>query len=262
MKPSSLHFWSSFQLILAFFIAHSPADIFGQSTDQTQRIFNQISHELALKNPLRKRNVPVLATGSCWALSLNGEQVLVTAAHNLGLAPNYNPEKIGNYVPGANCQLRSLTNEVIIGLLAYEPKEVARINLNLDLVLIRPLQPEVFNASRVITLAKQPPKQGDHVVVYGFPGQAIEKEIHAIVKVAVPGRNFIVLENLAFDENKGGIGHGVSGGVVLNAANEAVAMVITTGKGHFNALLVSEGLLNMVDKGDWKPFKEVQIRKF
>ena len=266
MNPSSRCFGTCLQIAVILTLGLWSSDLCGQPANHTQRIYNHISHEVAQRNPVRIRNVPVLATGSCWIFSLNGERVFLTAAHNLGLPPNYNPEKIGGLAFGPNYRLRSLTNNVVIGLLAYEPKEIGFVKdaglvfEDLDLALIRPQQQEVFSSSRVITLAKQPPQQGDRVTVHGFPGQAIEKDLNAVVKVAAPGRNFIVLENLDKDSRgEGGVKPGLSGGVVLNSAREAVALVVTTDVNHFNALLVSEGMFKTVD---WKPFSEVQTRKF
>jgi len=218
-----------------------------QSLPYTQRLYCNLTLEYWRTRPIGPAyldSMKPLVAGTCWAVEAKGQTLLITAAHNLALGPNF----ITATPPRA--KLLAIHVEPIVGLLA-QPVSAVGMPLGVsDWVGLRPVDATVFKGSQILTLSKTVPKLGDSVTVIGFPDTAHEQRTTRTITALSPNNEFVV-----FNEP---LEPGYSGGVVLNAKNQAVGVVVTTDKKQSNALLLSpEKLVSL----QWKPFEQLRHRR-
>lgn len=218
-----------------------------QSLPYTQRLYCNLSLEYWRTRPIGSAyldTVKRLAEGTCWAVEAKGQPLLITAAHNLALGPNFIP------VAPPRAKLLAIHVDPIVGLLGQPIGAVGMPPGKSDWVGLRPVDATVFKGSQVLTLSKSAPKLGDSVTVIGFPDTAHEQRTTRTITALSPNNEFAV-----FNEP---LEPGYSGGVVLNAKNQAVGVVVTTDKKQSNALLLSpEKLVTL----QWQPFEQLRHRR-
>jgi len=218
-----------------------------QSLPYTQRLYCNLTLE-----HLRPRtiggsyldSVKPLVTGTCWAVESKGQTFLITAAHNLGLGPNFIP------ATPPKAKLLAIHVEPIVGSLAQPLSAVGMPAVNSDWVGLRPIDASVFKSSQVLTLSKTVSKLGDSVTVIGFPDTSHEQRTTRTITAVSPSNDFVVFSQP--------LEPGYSGGVVLNAKNQAVGVVVTTDKKQSTALLLSPDKITSLQ---WKPFEQVRHRR-
>lgn len=185
-----------------------------------------------------------LITGTCWVVETKGQPVMVTAAHNLGLGPNFQP------ILAPKTKLLAVGVNPIIGLLAGKVEVVGIPQGNPDWIVLRPVDASVLKGSRLHTLGKAALKAGESVTVIGFPDTAHEQRVTQTITAISPNNEFVV-----FTEP---LEPGYSGGVVLNAKNQAVGVAVSTGTKQSIALLLSPDKITSLE---WKPFEQVRHRR-
>lgn len=228
-------------LLLAWFNAHA------QQLPHTQKLYANI--DLETKKPRSIGGMVLeterkLITGTCWVVEVKGQPALVTAAHNLGLGPNFQPAL------AAKAKLLAVLVDPIIGVLAGKVEGVGAPPGNPDWVLLRPVDTSVLKGSQLHTLGKTAPKAGDTVTVIGFPDTAHEQRTTRTVTAVSLNNEFVV-----FNEP---LEPGYSGGVVLNAKDQAIGVVVTTDKKQSTALLMNADSFSDLT---WKPFEQVRHRR-
>lgn len=190
-----------------------------------------------------------VATGSFWVADVNGQKVIVTAAHNIGLG--LEPTQIDDISLDDDNSLDSLTIAPALGLLAFEIAEIGFPEPRADWIAIRPRQQTALMASKAIPLGDMLPQLGDQVRILGYPDTPHElEEMTTIAAIGANGDRLVL--NKALE-------HGYSGGVVLNQKREAIGLVVTTEKKQSAALFISSAAFS---KLNWKPFSAVKERKF
>ena len=233
---------------LVAFLLLAPFQLFAQPLPFTQRFYGNITVEY-LVTPRFGANythtAKGLVTGTFWVAKLHGESVLITAAHNLGRGPNFVP------APLARAKPVSVGCEPLLGLLGFTAAEIGIPRGDSDWVALRPKEPAATTRSQGIQLGDAPPQTGETVTVIGFPDTAHEQRTARTITAVSPNSEFVV-----FNEP---LEPGYSGGVVLNAKNQAVGLVVSTDKKQSTALLLSSDKITSLQ---WKPFEQIRHRRF
>lgn len=218
-----------------------------QIQPSTQRLYCNLTLEYWGTRPSGSGyldSIKPLVTGTCWALEVKGQPVLITAAHNLGLGPNF----LLKHPPRA--KLLAVHCDPVIGLLGQPMSTVGLPVDNADWVALRPTDAAVFKDSKLHTLGKTVCNAGDTVTVIGFPETALEQRTTRTITAISPNREFMVFNQP--------LEPGYSGGVVLNGKHQAVGVVVTTDKKQSSALLLSSDKIASLQ---WKPFEQVRHRR-
>jgi len=230
-------------LVLLLSLSSAPA----QTRAYTQRLYCNLALEwLQDGTNGGKALQPTTAavTGTCWAVEVKGQNILVTAAHTLGHGPNFNPV----LVPGG--KLLSVHIECFVSPLAFKLREVGFPRGNPDWVALRPSDAKAFKEAQVLKLSTTVPRLGEVVTVIGFPDTAHEQRTERTITAFSRDNEFIVFTQP--------LEPGYSGGVVLNSKQQAIALVVTSETKQSTALLLS---LNKLAAVEWKPFELIQRRK-
>lgn len=241
----------------ALVLVSLPCCASGEDKAPVQRLYAELVWELdSFQNSgvFRKRSERVVTAGSFWVVSLPGtkskERVLVTAAHNLGMGPTL-PAKVNDRIIGPRNKLISVTVKPVLGTLAYGVTEVAEAGGDLDVIFLRPENNVVLEESTAMKLAAKSPKRGEKVTAHGFPGTAFSKAKETLVDGFSANNDYAILNDK--------LDPGYSGGVILNSAHEAVGLVVSTDDKQSTVLLLTPRVLADLK---WKPFKDVQPRRF
>ena len=218
-----------------------------QGQPSTQRLYCNLTLEYWRTRPSGSGyldSTKALVTGTCWAVEVKGQPVLITAAHNLGLGPNF----LLSHPPRA--KLLAVHCDPVVGLLGQPLSAVGIPVGNPDWVGLRPVDVSVFKGSQLHTLGKTAPKAGDSVTVVGFPDTPHEQRATRTITAISPNNEFMV-----FNEP---LEPGYSGGVVMTLKNQAIGVVSITDKKQSIALLLSSDKIASLQ---WKPFEQLRHRR-
>ncbi len=196
----------------------------------------------------RSATVNTPSTGTCWVTEHNGEKIIVTAAHNLGLTVKARPSEVGGKKVR---EIASLTAKPVLGTLAYEVAKVGLLKGRYDVAFILPADTNAFNGSRVIPLARVPAKREDKVKIYGFPNTSSPHPTDTTVVDFTLGQDYMKFATP--------LEPGYSGGVVLNADGKALGVVIATEAKQSTAIVVNAAVLSRVQ---WRTAREVLTQDF
>ena len=230
-------------LVLVLSLTSAPA----QSRGYTQRLYCNFTLESlhAVTNVgVSLQSTTAAGAGTCWAVEVKGQNILVTAAHNLGCGPNFYPN-----LPSCG-KLLSVHVECFVSPLAFKLREVGFPRGNPDWVALRPSDANAFKEAQVLKLSTTVPRLGEVVTVIGFPDTAHEQRTERTITAFGRDNQFIVFNQP--------LEPGYSGGVVLNSKQQAIALVVTSEAKQSTALLLS---LNKLAAVEWKPFDLIQHRK-
>lgn len=219
-----------------------------QNLPETQRLYCTLTAGYEVNPKFGRRHpktVDELRTGTCWAANVNGQTILFTAAHVLAHGPYFTPPSLDR------AELQSLEIRPVVGLLGFEVQAVGFPKGNADWLALRPKDARALKVSQIKELSKVAPKVGDVMIVVGFPDTSHEQRTPRTITAISPNSDFVV-----FNES---LEPGYSGGVVMNSKNQAVGVVVSTGKRQSTALLLSADRIASVE---WKPFDEIRQRKF
>lgn len=216
-----------------------------------------------------ERTASMHIRGSAWALDVKGEQVLVTAAHCLGLnvpmhstIANETLKKDGSiktereYVISDECKALSRTTESVFGSLAFKAKDVGTVNKAgsddiLDVAFVRPDDKAVFSDLRLLPMAKETVSVQEKVMVFGFPSTSSQQMKEVLVADVDRNHGYCVL-NEALDE-------GYSGGIVVNKNGQSVGLITNVSKGQTTVLLLTPEVLGQIK---WHNAATVLEKKF
>lgn len=231
---------------IPLFLILSALSLSAQTLPYTQRLYCNLALDYTISARVGRDFVhPIrdLARGTCWVVHFKGESLIITAAHNLGLGPNFVP------APLYRAKSVALVSAPHLGVLAYTVADVGLPRGNADWIALRPTESRALACSLTIQLSDTPSKVGESVTVIGFPDTAHEQRIERMITFISPANDFIIFNQP--------LEPGYSGGVVLNTKNQAVGVVVTTGNKQSTALLLNGE--NIADL-KWRPFKEMQKR--
>lgn len=224
----------------------SALSLSAQTLPYTQRLYCNLALDYKVSPRVGRdyvHTIRELVTGTCWVVHFKGESLIITAAHNLGLGPNFVPAPLARAKPVA------LVSAPHLGVLAYMVADVGLPKGNADWIALRPTESRALSCSLTIHLSETPSKVGESVTVIGFPDTAHEQRTERMITSISPANDFIIFNQP--------LEPGYSGGVVLNTKNQAVGLVVTTDRKQSTALLLSgENLAGL----KWRPFKEMQER--
>ena len=196
----------------------------------------------------RKETVNTPCTGTCWVTEHNGDKIIVTASHNLGLTLKARPTEVGRK---RIREVASLTAKPVLGTLAYEVAKVGLLEGHYDVAFLLPADTNAFSGSRVIPLAQVLAKREDKVKIYGFPNTSSPHPTDSTIVDFTIGRDYMKFATP--------LESGDSGGVVLNADGKAIGVVIATEAKQSTAIVLNAAVLSRVK---WKPAREALTQNF
>ena len=190
-------------------------------------------------------------TGSYWSLRGGSQNLLVTAAHVLGINKKQEFKQIGEYAINDQNVLKTLNVRALLGTLSFEIAEVGFINEQDDIVFMKPDKEIAFAYVNPFKLTEIAPKLGSHVTAIGHPGTAASKHDTDIVVDSVDAK--VIILNKPLD-------HGYSGGLICDENSHTAYGVIVSVSD--KQTFVQRLTPRMLGDIHWTPASDAFMKKF